>query len=63
MNIEELKQEYLNTINEIENEIVILQSRLEKAKAELINARTAEDIERFRRENDLEEGLEHIALF
>lgn len=63
MGIEKVKQEYLNTLNELQNEMLILQSRIIKAKNQLLNIKTEEDIEQFRKENDLEEGLKYISLF
>lgn len=63
MNIEKLKQEYQNTLDELQNDILILQSNIKKAKNELINVETEEDIEHFYEENDLEDGLKHISLF
>lgn len=63
MDIEKIKQEYFNMLSELQNEMLLLQSRIKKAKNQLLNARTKEDIEQFRRENDLEEGLKHISLF
>lgn len=63
MNIKKLKQEYQNTLDELQNDILILKSNIKKAKNELINVETEEDIEHFRKENDLEDGLKHISLF
>lgn len=63
MDIEKIKQEYFNMLSELQNEMLLLQSRIKKAKNQLLNARTKEDIEQFRRENVLEEGLKHISLF
>ncbi len=63
MNVKKLKQEYQNTLDELQNDILILQSKIKKAKNELINIETEEDIEHFRRRNDLEDGLKYISLF
>ncbi len=63
MNVEKLKQEYQDTISELQNDILILQSRIKHAKNELINVETEEDLEHFRKGNDLEDGLKHISLF
>ena len=63
MDIEKSKQEYLNTLNELQNEILLLQSRIKKAKNQILNVKTEDDIKRFRSENDLEEGLKYICLF
>lgn len=63
MNIEELKSIHLQLINELQKEVEILNKRIEKAKTELSNVKTSEDLEKFRKENDLEEGFEHIELF
>lgn len=63
MDVEKLKQEYLNTLSELQNEILFLQSKIKKAKNELTNVKTEEDMNRFRKENDLEEDLKYITLF
>lgn len=63
MDVEKLKQEYLNILSELQNEILFLQSKIKKAKNNLVNVKTDEDMKRFRIENDLEEGLKYITLF
>lgn len=63
MDIEKVKREYLNTLSELQNEMLLLQSRIKKAKNQLLNVKTEEDIEQFRKENDLEESLKYITLF
>ncbi|RKJ68722.1 hypothetical protein [Roseburia sp. 1XD42-69] len=63
MDIEKVKQEYFNTLSELQNEMLLLQSRIKKAKNQLLIAKTEEDIKQFRKANDLEEGLKHISLF
>lgn len=63
MEVERIKQEYLNTLCELQNEILLLQSRIKKAKNHLVNVKTEKDMEKFRNENDLEEGLKYICLF
>ena len=63
MDIEKVKREYLNTLSELQNEMLLLQSRIKKAKNQLLNVKTEEDIEQFRKENDLEKGLKYITLF
>lgn len=63
MDIEKVKQEYFDTLSELQNDMLLLQSRIKKAKSQLSIAKTKEDIEQFRKENDLEEGLKHISLF
>lgn len=63
MNIEELKSTYLELINELQKEVKILDKRIEKAKIELSNVKTNEELEKFRKENDFEAGLEHIEIF
>lgn len=63
MNVEKLKQEYFNTLSGLQNEILLLQSRIKKAKNQLIDVKTEKDIERFCKENDLEEDLKYITLF
>lgn len=63
MDAEKLKQEYLNTLSELQNEILFLQSKIKKAKNNLLDVKTEEDMNRFRKENDLEEDLKYITLF
>lgn len=63
MDVKKLKQEYLNTLSELQNEILFLQSKIRKAKNDLLDVKTEEDMDRFRRENDLEDGLNYITLF
>ena len=63
MDIKKLKQEYLNTLSELQNEILFLQSKIKKAKNDLVNVKTEEDMNRFRKENDLEKNLKYITLF
>ena len=63
MDNEKVKQEYFNTLSELQNEMLLLQSRIKKAKNQLLIAKTEEDIKQFRKANDLEEGLKHISLF
>ncbi len=63
MNVEKLKQEYLSTLGELQNEILFLQSKIKKAKNNLIDVKTEEDMKRFRKENDLDDGLKYITLF
>lgn len=63
MDIEKVKQEYFSTLSELQNDMLLLQSRIKKAKNQLLIAKTKEDIEQFRKENDLGEGLKHISLF
>ena len=63
MDIEKVKQEYFNTLSELQNEMLLLQSRIKKAKNQLLIAKTEEDIKQFRKASDLEEGLKHISLF
>lgn len=63
MEIEKLKQEYLNTIHELHNDILFLQSKIKKAKNQLMDVNTKEDLNRFCEENDLEDGLKYIRLF
>ena len=63
MDIEKVKQEYFSTLSELQNDMLLLHSRIKKAKNQLLIAKTKEDIEQFRKENDLGEGLKHISLF
>lgn len=59
----EAKKEFENNLSELWNDILILQSRIKKAKVELMQVQREEDIEKFLENNVLEEGLKHIELF
>lgn len=59
----EAKKEFENNLSELQNDILILQSRIKKAKVELMQVQREEDIEKFLENNVLEEGLKHIELF
>lgn len=61
--LEASKKEFMDSLIEVENEAKLLLERIEKAKTELQNVKTQEDIDKFNAENDIEEGLEHIELF
>lgn len=62
MNVEIAKQKFLDVLNDLENDTLLLQSKIKKAKNDLLNAVTEEDIKRFPRENNLEDGLKYIVL-
>ena len=61
--IEEARRNYLQGIDELENDIRILSERIKNARENVKNILTVEDVEKFNAENDLEEGLKHIELF
>lgn len=61
--IEEARKKYLQGLNELESDMKILSERIKKARKNVKNIFTLEDVERFVEENDLEEGLKHIELF
>lgn len=61
--IEQARKDYLQGLDELENEIKILSDRIKKAREIVPTIHTMEDVEKFNAENDLEEGLEHIELF
>lgn len=63
MKVEEHKKELINSLNEVENEAKTLLERIEKARAELQNVKTHEDMDKFCEANDIEEGFKHIELF
>lgn len=63
MDVEKLKQEYFNKLSGLQNEILLLQSRIKKAKNQLIDVKTEKDIEWFCKENDLDKDLKYITLF
>ncbi len=47
----------------VQNGMLFLQSKIKKSRNELINVETEEDLEHFRKWNDLEDGLRHISLY
>lgn len=61
--IEEARRNYLQGLDELENDIRILSERIKNARENVKKILTVEDAERFVEENDLEEGLKHIELF
>lgn len=63
MDLEAEKKEFVDYLNEIENEARTLINRIEKLKSELQNVKTQEDIDRFNAENDMGNGFKHIELF
>ncbi|WWR19808.1 hypothetical protein V1226_25830 [Lachnospiraceae bacterium JLR.KK009] len=62
MNIEEKKNKALTFLNELETEITILYTRIDKARKEVSNVSTEEDIDTFIQNNDLEKDLDYISL-
>lgn len=63
MDIEQLKNKYLENLDGLEKEVRTLLDRIEKARKEIPKISTIEEANTFAREHDLEEGLEHIELF
>lgn len=63
MDLEQSKQDFMDSLNEVENEATILLDRIKKSKSELKKVKTKEDIDRFNSENEIEKGFEHIQLF
>lgn len=61
--IEQARKDYLQGLDELENEIKILSERIKKAREAVPTIQTIEDAQKFVEENDLEEGLEHIEIF
>lgn len=61
--IEQARKDYLQGLEELENEIKILSERIKKAREAVPTIQTIEDVQKFVEENDLEEGLEHIEIF
>ena len=62
MNIEEKKNKALTFLNELETEITILYTRIDKARKEISKVSTKEDIDAFIQNNDLEKNLDYISL-
>jgi hypothetical protein len=62
MNIEEKKNKALTFLNELETEITILYTRIDKARKEISKVSTKEDIDAFIQNNDLEKDLDYISL-
>ena len=62
MNIEEKKNKALTFLNELEPEVAILYTRIDKARKEISKVSTEEDIDNFIQNNDLEKNLDYISL-
>ena len=62
MNIEEKKNKALTFLNELETEVTILYTRIDKARKEISKVSTEEDIDNFIQNNDLEKNLDYISL-
>lgn len=62
MNIEEKKNKALTFLNELETEVTILYTRIDKARKEISKVSTEEDIDVFIQNNDLEKDLDYISL-
>lgn len=62
MNIEEKKNKVLTFLNELETEVAILYTRIDKAMKEISKVSTEEDIDNFIQNNDLEKNLDYISL-
>lgn len=62
MKIEEQKNNVLTFLNELEAEVTILHTWIDKAKKEISKVSTEEDIDNFIQNNDLEKGLDYISL-
>lgn len=56
------KQRLQTILNEIEADAMKLISRIDKARIELENTQTADDVCTYNENNDLEKGLIHIKL-
>lgn len=63
MNVEELKNNLYEELEELEQDIVQLQGNLDDFREALEKVKTIEDAEKFDDELDLEYGLQHIRLF
>lgn len=63
MNVEERKSQFLKNVELLEKDIETLQNNIRKAKEVLPTIKTAEDIEKFADDFDMEKGLEIIELF
>lgn len=61
--IKQTRKEYLQVLDELESEVKILSERIKKAMEMVPTIQTMEDVERFKEENDIEEGFKHIEIF
>ena len=62
MDIEKKKAELFAILAELDAEIQTISDRIAKAREDLANVYTEDDVKRFAENCDLEEGLEHILL-
>lgn len=63
MDIEKKKAELFAILAELDAEIQTLSDRVTKAREDLANVYTVDDVKRFDGSHDLEKGLKHIQLF
>ena len=63
MDIEKKKAELFAILAELDAEIQTLSDRVTKAREDLENVYTVDDVKRFDGNHDLEKGLKHIQLF
>lgn len=63
MGIEEKKAEMFEILAELDAEIRILSDHIAKAREDLANVYTVDDVKRFDESNDLEKGLKYIQLY
>lgn len=62
MKIEEKKNKALTFLNELETEVTILYTKIDKARKEIQKVSTEKDIDSFIENNDLENDLDYISL-
>lgn len=63
MDIEKRRNEMFAILTELDAEIRVLSDRIAKAREDLANVYTVDDVKRFDENCDLEKGLKHIQLF
>lgn len=63
MDIEKRSNEMFAILTELDAEIRVLSDRIAKAREDLANVYTVDDVKRFDENCDLEKGLKHIQLF
>lgn len=62
MKIEDKKNKAMTFLNELETEVTILYTRIDKARKEIQKVSTEKDIDTFIENNDLEKDLDYISL-
>lgn len=62
MKIEEKKNKALTFLNELETEVTILYTKIDKARKEIQKVSTEKDIDSFIENNDFENDLDYISL-